>query len=106
MSSHCESATVDSEVDRICLTLLALEVRSGGVMILCPSRTQLLLPFNVVNLRMALPGLSDSPPPRAERLSDDSDFKRFSLSACSETMRGLLPGSASPRPLASIQVCS
>ena len=56
-SSVPKSVTVESEVTLFWFTLFALEVRSGGVIILCPSGPQLVLTFKVASRRNVLAGL-------------------------------------------------
>lgn len=88
-SASCESATVVNEETLLWLKLFALDVRSGGVIILSPSRTQLFLPWNVAILRMALPGLVEAGP-RVKRLSVDPDRKLFSFSNWKMVICGLV----------------
>ena len=105
-SSHCLSETVDHGVILLWLTLFALEVRKGGVMILCPSWGQLFRPFNVANLRRVSAGLPLDVYIRDERFSIESFCLRISFSSWPAASRDVAASSTSGSALDSLELCS
>ena len=71
-SSSPRSVTVESGVILFWLTLFALDVRNGGVIILCPSGPQLALTFNVASRLNVLAGLPFAPGAKALGMSKES----------------------------------